>query len=109
MQFELWQECNNRCIYCFLRDDTRKTEDSVKLESLKRTYEIIADESNYPEHNVIGFIGGEFFQGQLRNPDVREWFFKVMGKTAELYNRGVIQQVWIPATINIGNQEDLYA
>ena len=108
MQFELWQECNNRCVYCFLREDNKKTEDSVKLESLKRTYEIICNPDNYPTHNVIGFIGGEFFQGQLKDPDVRLWFYKVMSKTAELYNNRTIQQVWIPATLNIGNQQDLY-
>lgn len=108
LQFELWQECNNDCTFCYLGKENKKTKDDLKIASLKRTYDKISDISNYPEFNCIGYIGGEFFQGQLRNSEVRSEFFKLMSKTAELYNSGVIEQVWISATLTIGSQSDLY-
>lgn len=108
LQFELWQECNNKCDFCYLGISNRYTSDNVKIESLKKTYTTICDETNYPKYNCIGYIGGEFFQGQLKNPEVKLWFYKLMTKTAELYNNGTIRQVWISATLTIGNQSDLY-
>ena len=108
LQFELWQECNNSCDYCYLGSDNKFTSDERKLESLRAAYSKISDMSNYPEFNVIGYIGGEFFQGQLTNPEVKKEFYKLMEKTAQLYNDGVIRQVWMCATLNIGHQRDLY-
>ena len=108
LQFELWQECNNNCKFCYLGHENRRTPKDVKLSSLQRALNIISDENNYPEYNTIGFIGGEFFQGQLKDADVRSLFFKVMKKTADLYNSKKIKQVWISATLTIGHQQDLY-
>ena len=108
LQFELWQECNNSCVFCYLGDDNKHTDDCVKLQSIERAYQKISDMSNYPEYNVIGYIGGEFFQGQLRNKQVKDAFYRLMEKTAELYNSKTIKQVWISATLNIGEQQDLY-
>lgn len=108
LQFELWQECNSLCDYCYLGKDNRFTSDARKLDSLRAAYAKISDMSNYPEFNVLGFIGGEFFQGQLANPEVRQEFFKLMRKAAQLYNDRVIRQVWICATMTIGHQKDLY-
>lgn len=108
LQFELWQECNNGCDFCYLGKENRKTPDELKLASLERVYKIISDSSNYPEYNCISYIGGEFFQGQLKDARVREAFFKLMQKTADLYNSKTIKEVWIAATLTIGNQEDLY-
>lgn len=108
LQFELWQECNNKCDFCYLNVNNRFTADDIKVQSLKNTYEKISDLSNYKEYNCIGYIGGEFFQGQLKNPEVKQWFYKLMDKTAELYNSKIISSVWISATLTIGHQEDLY-
>lgn len=108
LQFELWQECNNDCKFCYLGKENRKTPKEVKLESLQRAFDTISDISNYPEYNTIGFIGGEFFQGQLNDPDVKKLFYKVLEKTACLYNSGIIKQVWISATLTIGPQKELY-
>ena len=111
LQFELWQECNSLCKYCYLGTDNRNTPTPVKIESLKRVLEKISDLSLYQgEHpvEVLSYLGGEFFQGQLNSPEVRELFFTLMKKTAWLLENNYIKQVWIYATMTIGDQKDLY-
>jgi hypothetical protein len=108
LQFELWQECNSRCAYCYLGSENRCTPDELKIKALDSTYEKISDLEQYKEYDVLSFIGGEFFQGQLRNPVVREKFFKVMGKAHELMKAGYVRAIWMCATMTIGDQKDLY-
>ena len=108
LQFELWQECNNKCKFCYLGKNILHTEDSQKIEALKRTIAMVKDSANYPRYQVLAFIGGEFFQGQLANSQVRELFFELMTEVASLLNRNIIREVWISVTLTIGKQEDLY-
>jgi hypothetical protein len=108
LQFELWQECNNKCKFCFLGTENRFTADDIKIASLKKTIEKISDESIFKEYNCLAFIGGEFYQGQLQNPEVKKLFYTLMDKSADLLNRGVIEEFWTSATLTIGKQEDLY-
>lgn len=108
LQFELWQECNNLCTFCYLGTENRKTPDEIKIQSLLRTIKMILDKSNYPKFNCIGLIGGEFFQGQLKNPTVKTLFYELIDKIAELYNNNIIEEFWVTATLTIGKQEELY-
>ncbi len=109
IQFELWHECNNRCEYCYLREPfNRHTDDAIKIENLENCLKILNDESRMDGFELIGFIGGEFFQGQLKNPKVYEKFMQVMDKTAELYNSGKIKSIWLTATLTIGKSETLF-
>ena len=41
IQFELWEECNNACKFCFLGSGNRYCSDDIKYESLKSTLAII--------------------------------------------------------------------
>lgn len=108
LQFELWQECNNRCKFCYLGKGNRYTPDHIKLNSLKSTYEMISDLSIYDEFDTIGYLGGEFFQGQLNTSEIKENFFKLMQKSAWLLKNKYVKSVWIYATMTIGDQKDLY-
>lgn len=110
LQFELWEQCGSNCSFCYLGTQNQFTPDHIKLHSLKEALKTISDEKKYTEegYEVLSYLGGEFFQGQLNNPDVRAAFFELMKKTAELLERGVIKAVWIYATMTIGNQQDLY-
>ncbi len=111
LQFEIWQECNSRCKFCYLGDDNIKTPDSVKIKSMQEIYNKISDNSLYSGQNpieILSYLGGEFFQGQLNTPEIRNLFFDIMKKTADLFNSGMIKQVWIYATMTIGDQKDLY-
>ena len=111
LQFELWQECNSLCDYCYLGTENRKTSNVIKLRAIKDAYEKISDLSIYSgEHpvQVLSYLGGEFFQGQLNTPEIHDEFMKLMDKTAWLFNNNYIQGVWIYATMTIGDQKEMY-
>ena len=108
LQFELWQECNSRCKFCYLGKDNRFTPPELKLNAINNALEKISDLSNYPEYTTIGYLGGEFFQGQMNTPEIKEAFMKLMEKSAWLLNNEYVTDVWIYATMTIGDQKDLY-
>ena len=108
LQFELWQECNSKCKFCYLGAENLCTPTNLKVNACKNALEKISDLSNYPTYDTLAYLGGEFFQGQLNNPEVKEVFMELMKKTADLLNAGYIEQVWIYATLTIGDQKDLY-
>lgn len=108
LQFELWQECNNHCKFCYLGNNNEFTPNEVKLNSLKNAYTVISDLNNYPEFDTISYLGGEFFQGQLNTPEIRGSFMRLMEKTAWLLKEGYIKESWIYVTLTIGDQKDLY-
>lgn len=108
LQFELWQECGSGCVFCYLRDQNKFTPDNLKIKACEDALAKISDLSNYPEYDTLSYLGGEFFQGQMKNPEVKNAFMKLMKKTAQLLNDGYIKHVWLYATMTIGDQKDLY-
>lgn len=107
LQYELWRECNCKCTFCTLGEDNCFTDTALKLNSLC----VAIDELKRLkplEHKVVGFIGGEFFQGQLNNEKVRNKFFELIDVTNELLSKGYINNIWLNASLLIGNQKDLY-
>jgi len=107
-QVELFQECNNMCKFCFLGDGNRRTRNDNKLEAINATLKFLSDDENLKDYYCLSFIGGEFFQGQLDTPEVRESFFKLMSKASDLLRRGLVKTVWCSATLTLGDQKDLY-
>lgn len=109
LQFELWQECNNNCKFCYLWRENKHTPDELKLSALQKTIDKISDLTIYEEYDTLAFIGGEFFQGQLRkNSAVKEKFYELIHKAAELYNNGTVKEIWLTATMCIGRCEEMY-
>ena len=107
IQYELWRECNCNCTYCTLGFDNHKTENELKLQSMQTA---IDEMKNFEpdEHQTVGFIGGEFFQGQLNTPEIKSKFMELMDKSRWLLDNDYIENVWINVTLTIGNQNDLY-
>ena len=110
MMFELWTECNNLCKFCYLGQANRKTEDSKKIANVKDVQNIIANTftEDLEQYKAIGLIGGDFFQGQLRNPEVKEEFFKLAKQIFDLIEKDQVRDFWCYCTLTIGDQEDLY-
>lgn len=111
-QFELWRECNCKCTFCTLGDDNCKTPDEIKLKNMRDAYNEIR---NYKagEVDTVGFIGGEFFQGQLTDNHKiifgTKWtFMDLMRLCNSLLNNEIIKNVWICASMLIGKQWDLW-
>lgn len=106
-QFELWTECNSDCKFCYLGTQNKYTSTQKKLSNLEKTYNKICDVSLYNKVDTLGFIGGEFFQGQLSDAQVKQMFLKLMRKCNELLDKRLIKNVWLCATLTIGQQRDL--
>lgn len=109
-QFELWEECNQQCSFCYLGERNRHTPDEKKLHNLVKTKETILDKSLYTEKGIdcLAYIGGEFFQGQLNTPEIKEKFLEIMKITSDLISNGTLKETWICATLTRENQSDLY-
>ena len=108
MQFELWQECNSKCKFCYLGFCNNKCSSEEKIKTMNFVLNKISDLSIYPEFDTIAFLGGEFFQGQMSDPLVKEKFMELMEKVNWLKENHYIKNVWIYATLTIGDQKDLY-
>ena len=108
LQFELWEECNSNCSFCYLGNLKKKTPDQIKLKNLEATIEKINDDRIYNDINCIGFIGGEFFQGQLENTQVKNKFMELMQVANDKLINGKVKQVWISASLLVGDQHDLF-
>lgn len=107
-QYELWQECNNRCIYCYNHHLYNKQSKEFKIESIQKVITVAQDESFYEKYDTIGFIGGEFFQGQMDDPDVESNFFEMMEVLKTKAIEGKLKGIWMCATLTIGDQRQLY-
>lgn len=106
-QWQVWTYCNNLCKFCFLGEANReylKDRQHISLAGL----EAAIDCMDYSEYNNISLIGGEFFQGQLSDPETKAYFFKIMKKIFQLYVDKKIGSMWITATLINKNQDDLY-
>lgn len=109
LQFEVWQDCNSHCDFCYLKGYPHiRTDDEFKLQRLNYVIEKVSDESIIKDYDVISLIGGEFFQGQLNNPLVNKKWYELIDKLAELQRLGKIKQIWILCSLLIGKQPDLY-
>lgn len=106
-QWELWQCCNNVCDFCYLGKENRHTDKERQLKSLHDLKQNL-EELDFQKYNNVSLIGGEFFQGQLENAEVRKSFFEVIETLCKLYTSKKIGSIWLAATLTIGDQADLY-
>ena len=107
IQFELWEECNSKCKFCYLGRNNNITSIERKLYGIQNAIDIIHD-LDFNEYDTIGLIGGEFFQGQLSNELVKNKFFELIRIIHDLHEKKLVKNIWIYATLTIGNQKDLY-
>lgn len=102
IQFELWHECNNFCKMCFLGLENRVTPKETKIKSLKNA---IAGAKEF-NGNVIAIIGGEFFQGQISDPEVHDLFYNFISLVIDRLNKKEITESWITATLTDKTPKD---
>lgn len=94
LQYELWKDCNNHCPFCY----NRKLKDIDKYYSLSYVLNDLKNRS----YDEIGFIGGEFFDGQLNDQNIKKMFY-------ELFN--VCQsakKIYLASSLIFENKKDLY-
>ena len=108
LQFELWEECNSKCSFCYLGNNNKMTPDEKKIENIDDAIRTISDLSLYNTISCLAYIGGEFFQGQMKNQKVKDKFIELMTATNALLEAELISSTWITASLLIGDQTDLY-
>ena len=109
LQFEVWQECNSGCDFCYLKSIERiEKSKEFKLSRLAKIRAIINDDSIYKEYDTLSLIGGEFFQGQINDPEVNKSWYELIDLIVEKQKAGFVKQVWLMCSLLIGKQPDLY-
>lgn len=108
IQFELWQDCNSNCDFCYLNWFSVDKSKKYKLSQIQKVLTVLSNDALYDEYDTVSLIGGEFFQGQLLDSDVRNAFFTLIQKIRSLLDEGKITQTWIMVSLLIGKQPDLY-
>lgn len=108
IQFELWKECNSKCKFCYLGKDNGFTPSTLKIHNIQKALDILSNDDLFKEYDTVAFIGGEFFQGQLQDSYVKFKFIELMKHSALLLKQNKIKNVWICATLTLGDQKDLY-
>ena len=110
LMIELWTECNNLCKFCYLGERNRTTSIEDKLKNMKDAKKIIEDtfDTTTERYKAVGFIGGEFFQGQLNTQEVRNNFYDICKTVFDLIEEDKVEDFWCYCTLTIGDQKDLY-
>lgn len=98
IQFELWPECNVGCKFCYLNKRIRKTEDADKKHEMDKA-EAFLLAGDMKDYTNVAFIGGEFMQGQLNSPEIRDQFFRLLTLTKNLILAGKLEGAWLSAAL----------
>lgn len=85
IQYELWKECKIGCAFCYNKGQP----DINKLKSLDFVLDKII-QKEVQDYNEMGFIGGEFFNGELKNDEVKSKFYNLILKACQLKNINVV-------------------
>ena len=88
VQFEFWKDCSQGCRFCCNKGQPKIN----KKESIQYIMDIL-NSDEIKEYNEVGFIGGEFFNGEIK--EVKEEFYKVFEKVSLLN----FDKIYITATL----------
>lgn len=102
IQYELWKDCKNNCAFCFNKNQP----DLNKVASLLFVTQKM-QEPEVDENNEIGFIGGEFFDGQLCEPRVKQLFYNLFDICAEKVKANKINKIYITTSLLFDANIDL--
>ena len=99
VQFEIWSECNNTCPFCYLRKQMKVLSPEEKINRIQTIIDYISNEENMKNHDGIGIIGGEIFQGQLSNPDVKSKWIEMLKIVNRLEEEDKINNFWVASAL----------
>lgn len=74
IQYTLWTNCNTNCCFCTHHNITQSDLVSNACYILDK----VCDKHEVLQYDVIGLIGGEFFQNQLDNKIVYQKFYQII-------------------------------
>lgn len=91
LQYELWKDCCIGCKFCCNKGQP----DLNKVESLQFVINKLDDEEVY-DYNEIGFIGGEFFNREIEDEQVKSLFYKMFEKLTKFDH---IEKIYITTAL----------
>jgi len=106
IQFELWSECDVGCDFCFL-GPSQKTPVNKKIELLDSVFNLIQDNNLIKDYDTVGFIGGEFWQGQLNTPEIKKKFYLILSILSQKLISKELDSIWLSASL-IRAKQDLW-
>jgi hypothetical protein len=87
VQCELFKDCHNGCRFCFNRKWWGITPREIKLRNIKIAHDfLLSDEMD--DFESFGIIGGEFFDEQLDDIDVKNAFFELCHSVCKRISTG---------------------
>lgn len=104
IQYELWKDCKNNCKYCFNKNIKPVRN---KVSSLKYVLNSLREKNILPGTS-IGFIGGEFFDGQMGNPKVKELFYELIDLTMHKIDTNPPGRFLITASLMSNDSSDWF-
>lgn len=94
LQYELWKDCCIGCSFCLNKGQP----DIDKIDSLNFVLEKL-DDPEVDNFNEVGFIGGEFFNREISNEEVRKLFYKLFEKCAEKVQARKLDKIYITTAL----------
>lgn len=74
LQFNLWNNCNNGCKFCY-NNKLNFSSDEDKISDLKFLSKELSNLDDI--YTEVGIIGGEFFDTQINDSEVKKYFYKL--------------------------------
>lgn len=86
IQYQLWQDCNNACLYCSDGNCGHGVHPTSvdRIQTLQFTMEKLDDPEVF-DYQEVGIVGGELFDYQLNDPTVKEKFYEMLHKMCNMH------------------------
>lgn len=98
LQFNLWKDCNNNCEFCFYRGH-KKLSVEKKLQSIEFVKDRLLDLEESDFYNEVGLIGGEFFDNQIENEEVKKAFYSIFDILKNKRDRNCLDRIYITTNL----------
>lgn len=95
LQFELWHDCNNGCLFCHNKDNGT-IDKHYALEFVSKK---ISDLTFFINFNELGYIGGEFFDVQLIDNKIFNKFIQLIRLSSDLIKNKIIDKLYVTSAL----------
>lgn len=103
IQYELWKDCSNHCSFCY---NYGQEDNMTKLKSLEFFKNKLL-EKEVDDYNEIGFIGGEFFDNQLDDMQVKKAFYELFDICSQKRRAGKLNKLYVATALMYDGKKHL--
>lgn len=95
LQFYMWWDCNNHCEFCFAKILKKVPTDNARRLQITQNAINILENRKDEQFDVIGLIGGEFFENQIADPDVNKKYIELIHKCIDMVENKKANMIYI--------------